>query len=236
MCRMILAHGQFDAAAVLDAARAMSCGETAAHDGPIKQHPNGWGCLWLEHGQIRTLHGTGTFAEALPGIDVTRIEHSRFLAVHVRHATLSKNQGIAFSHPLRRTSGGTQWYMMHNGFLPTVYAQLGMAQSRFDSAEYLEYIVDRVTPADFTRDYLREKMARVAPGGSAANAIFVTREKAWAWQWHPDDTPYPDYFTLHRCQQNNSTFISSEPVSTLGTASAWHRMSNHELHEIPFGE
>ena len=66
--------------------------------------------------------------------------------------------------------------MMHNGFLPTVYAQLGMAQSRFDSAEYLEYIVDRVTPADFTRDYCA-KMA-VAPGGSAANAIFVTREKA----------------------------------------------------------
>jgi Predicted glutamine amidotransferase len=169
---MILASGQFDAAAVLDAARAMSCGETATHDGPIKQHPNGWGCLWLDQGKIRTLHGTGTFADALPGIDVDALRHSRFLAVHVRHATLSKNHGIEFSHPLWRTSGATQWYMMHNGFLPTVYAQLGMAESRFDSAEYLEYIVDQVTPADFTRDYLRSKMARVAPGGSAANADF----------------------------------------------------------------
>ncbi|KJV31474.1 class II glutamine amidotransferase [Pantoea sp. SM3] len=236
MCRMILAYGQFNAAAVLDAARAMSCGETATHEGPIKQHPNGWGCLWLDQGKIRTLHGTGTFADALPGIDVDALRHSRFLAVHVRHATLSKNQGIEFSHPLWRTSGATQWYMMHNGFLPTVYAQLGMAESRFDSAEYLEYIVDQVTPADFTRDYLRSKMARVAPGGSAANAIFVTRDKAWAWQWHPDDTPYPDYFTLHHYQNNSTTFISSEPIAALGTASDWRRMNNHELHEFPLGE
>ncbi|MET3077420.1 class II glutamine amidotransferase [Pantoea leporis] len=235
MCRMIVAHGQFDAAAVLDAARAMSCGETATHEGPIKQHPNGWGCLWLEQGHIRTLHGTGTFADALPTIDVDRLR-GRFLAVHVRHATLSKNHGIEFSHPLWRTSGDTQWYMMHNGFLPTVYQQLGMAESRFDSAEYLEYMVDRATPADFTRDYLRDKMAQVAPGGSSANAIFVTRNKAWAWQWHPDDTPYPNYFTLHRLQKNDTTFISSEPISALGTASEWRRMNNHELHEFPIGE
>ncbi|WP_343463766.1 class II glutamine amidotransferase [Pantoea sp.] len=236
MCRMILAHGQFDAAKVLDAARAMSCGETANHEGPIKAHPNGWGCLWWDRGRIRTLHGTGTFSDALPGIDSDAMQNSPLLAVHVRHATLSKNQGMEFSHPLWRASGDTHWYMMHNGFLPTVYAQLGMTASRFDSAEYLEYLVDQVTPADFTRDYLRNKMARVAPGGSAANAIFVTHKKAWAWQWHPDDTPYPDYFTLHRYQRNNATFISSEPITALGSASDWCRMHNHELHEISLEE
>lgn len=235
MCRMILAYGRFDAAAVLEAARAMSCGETACHDGPIREHPNGWGCLWLENGNIRTLHGTGTFADALPGIDADAIR-TRFLAVHVRHATLSKNQGLEFSHPLWRTSGATQWYMMHNGFLPTIYAQLGLAESRFDSAEYLEYLVDQATPADFTRDYLQNKMAQIAPGGSAGNAIFVTRNKAWAWQWHPADTPYPAYFTMHLCQQNGSTFIASEQILTLGEASSWRQMHNHELHEISFGE
>ena len=79
-------------------------------------------------------------------------------------------------------------------------------------------------------------MDRVAPGGSAANAIFVTRDKAWAWQWHPDDTPYPNYFTLHRLHNNSTTIISSEPITALGTASDWHRMNNHELHEFPLGE
>lgn len=83
MCRMILAHGRFEVAAVMDAARAMSCGETACHDGPIREHPNGWGCLWRDKGRIRTLHGTGTFAAALPDIDLTAI-HTDFLSVHVR--------------------------------------------------------------------------------------------------------------------------------------------------------
>lgn len=235
MCRMILAYGQFDPATVLEAARAMSCGESAEHDGPIKAHPNGWGCLWLEEGQIRTLHGTDTFAEALPGIDIDRLR-GRFLAVHVRHATLTKNHGLEFSHPLWRNSAGNHWYMMHNGFLPTVYRHLGLTESRFDSAEYLQYLVDKVTPADFNRDYLRSKMAQVAPGGSAGNAFVVTREKAWAWQWYPEDTPYPDYFTMHYRQQDGCTFISSEPVSTLGSADTWRRMSNHELHEIPLWE
>ncbi|QPG27117.1 class II glutamine amidotransferase [Pantoea sp. SM3640] len=235
MCRMILAHGQFDSAQILEAARAMSCGEGAEHDGPIKSHPNGWGCLWLEEGEIRTLHGTGPFADALPGIDVDRLR-SRFLAVHVRHATLSKNQGIEFSHPLWRNSAGHQWYMMHNGFLPTIYRQLGLAESRFDSEEYLRYLVDQTTPADFTRDYLRAKMAQVEPGGSAGNAIFVTRDKAWAWQWHPHDTPFPDYFTMHFRQQDGCTLIASEPVTIPGSAGSWRRMINHELYEIPFRE
>lgn len=235
MCRMIMAHGNFDAGQVLEAARAMSCGETANHDGPIKAHPNGWGCLWLENGHIRTLHGTGTFADALPGIDVESLR-SRFLAVHVRHATLSKNQGLEFSHPLWRVSGGTHWYMMHNGFLPGIYAQLGLAESRFDSAEYLEYIVDRITPQDFTAQYLRSKLEAVEPPGSAANALFVTRDKAWAWQWYPENTPFPEYFTMHCRQQSGSTFISSEPISALGAAATWRRMSNHELHEISLRE
>lgn len=235
MCRMILAHGRFDSAAILEAARAMSCGESATHDGPIKQHPNGWGCLWLEDGEIRTLHGTGAFADALPGIDVDRLR-SRFLAVHVRHATLSKNHGLEFSHPLWRNSAGHRWYMMHNGFLPTIYRQLGLAESRFDSEEYLHYLVDQITPADFTRDYLRAKMAQVAPGGSAGNAIFVTRDKAWVWQWHPHDTPYPDYFTMHFRQQDDCTLIASEPVAIPGSAANWRRMNNHELYEIPFRE
>ncbi|QKJ85014.1 hypothetical protein PMPD1_0024 [Paramixta manurensis] len=235
MCRMIMAHGDFSVAEVIEAARAMSCGETAQHEGLIKQHPNGWGCLWLDNGQIRTLHGTGRFADALPELNIKALQ-TRLLAIHVRHATLSKNSGIQFSHPLLRQSGGTQWYMMHNGFLPTIYQNLGLPASQFDSAEYLEYVVDGVTPSDFTQRYLQEKMANVAPGGSAGNAFFFTDQQAWAWQWHPDDTPYPHYFTLHCCQNTRSTIIASEQIPALGAAAHWHRMSNHQLHEITFAE
>ncbi|WP_437608952.1 class II glutamine amidotransferase [Erwinia sp. V71] len=232
---MIMAQGDFSVAAVLDAARAMSCGETAQHDGPIRQHPNGWGILWHDNGEIRTLHGAGTFAEALPDIAIDEIRGS-FLAVHVRHATLSKNSGVQFSHPLHHTSAETEWFMMHNGFLPTVYQQLGLTASHFDSAEYLHYIADQITPADLTRDYLQEKMARVAPGGSSGNAFFVTQEKAWAWQWYPEDTLFPHYFTLNRYQDKHTHYISSEVIPALGAASDWCQMNNHDLHEFNFAE
>ena len=230
-----MAQGEFSVAAVMHAARAMSCGETAQHDGPIKQHPHGWGCLWLENGRVHTLHGTGTFADALPTIDINSIR-TRFLAVHVRHATLSKNRGLAYSHPLLRTRGADDWYLMHNGFLPTVYQHLGLDASAFDSSEYLEYIVDHITPADLNQRYLQEKMAQLAPGGSSGNAFFITREHAWAWQWHPEDTLFPDYFTLHHLQTSEAKYISSEMIPELGTASDWRRMSNHEFHSFNFAE
>ncbi len=235
MCRMILARGDFSVEQVIEAARAMCSGESAQHDGPIKEHPNGWGCLWLEGDQVRTLHGTGSFAKSIQEIDVSKI-NTRFLAIHVRHATLSKNMGIEFSHPLNRTSNDTPWYLMHNGFLPTIYPHLGLESSNFDSAEYLQYIVEGITPADITEHYLKSKMAKLAPGGSAGNAFFMTAEKAWAWQWHPDDTPFPRYFTLHKYQHQGTEYIASEQISALGEASHWHPMSNHQLHEISLKE
>jgi len=235
MCRMIMAQGEFSVAEVMNAARAMSCGETAQHDGPIKKHPNGWGCLWLNNGKVCTRHGTGKFADALPTIDIGSIR-TRFLAVHVRHATLSKNMGIQFSHPLLRKNGATQWYMMHNGFLPTIYRHLSMKASNFDSAEYLEYIVGHITPSDLSHRYLLDKMAQVAPGGSSGNAFFITHEKAWAWQWYPDDTLFPHYFTMHRYQKNKTTYISSEMIKALGAESEWKKINNHELYGINITE
>ncbi|WP_413507018.1 class II glutamine amidotransferase [Serratia proteamaculans] len=235
MCRMILARGDFSVQQVMEAARAMCCGETARHDGPITKHPNGWGCLWLDNGKVRTLHGTETFADALPGIDTASIR-THFLAIHVRHATLSKNRGVQFSHPLFRLCNSTPWYLMHNGFLPTVYPHLGLHASHFDSEEYLEYIVGRITPEDLTRPYLVGKMTKLAPGGSSGNAFFITDDKAWAWQWHAEDTPFPHYFTMHMYRHGDTQYIASEQILALGEACHWRQMQNHELHEISLRE
>ncbi|WP_188473068.1 class II glutamine amidotransferase [Hafnia psychrotolerans] len=235
MCRMILARGDFSVAQVMEAARSMCCGETAQHDGPIKVHPNGWGCLWLENGKINTLHGSESFADALSNIDIDSIR-TKFLAVHVRHATLSKNIGVQFSHPLFRQCNSTAWYLMHNGFLPTIYPHLSLDVSHFDSAEYLEYIVDHINPGDFTRYYLSGKMASLAPGSSSGNAFFITGDKAWAWQWYPENTLLQSYFTMHLYQNGNTKYIASEQVLALGEASHWRQMLNHELYEISLAE
>lgn len=60
MCRMIIACGEFSVADVIKAARAMAAGEIIKHDGSIKQHPDGWGCLWISNGQVRVGYCTVT--------------------------------------------------------------------------------------------------------------------------------------------------------------------------------
>ena len=121
MCRHIMAVGRSGAAAVLDAAVAMSAGRTADHDGRVRVHPNGWGALrrtpdgaLAVHREVKPLFETW-YDSPVAGLEKT------LLAVHSRHATLPKNRGLEFTHPLTRP-GDVPWYFMHNGFLPDLAA------------------------------------------------------------------------------------------------------------------
>lgn len=231
MCRMIVACGKFSVAEVVNAARIMAAGETGKHDGLIKQHTHGWGCLWVSNGQIRVLRGGDSFIEACSAIELLDADID-FLAVHVRHATLRKNRGVEFSHPLRRESGGTCWYMMHNGYLPTVYPHLGLSASQFDSAEYLEYIVGPIEPTGLGKDYLMSKLIQLAPGGSSGNFFLMTLDRAWVWQWFAEDTSCPEYFTLRHFKGEKVEYISSEIIPSLGDELEWRSMKNGELYEF----
>lgn len=232
MCRMIIACGEFSVADVIKAARAMAAGEIIKHDGSIKQHPDGWGCLWISNGQVRVLHGDDNFVEASSRVKILD-ENIEFLAVHVRHATLSKNMGVQFSHPLHRENGGISWYMMHNGFMPTVYHHLGLSVSSFDSAEYLEYIVGTIESlAGINKEYLVNKLAQLSPGGSSGNFFLMTQYKAWVWQWFPEQTSCAEYFTMKHYAGDKVEYISSEIIPLLGGASEWRAMQNAELYEL----
>ena len=231
MCRMIIASGAFSVTGVIEAARAMAAGETAKHDSAIRQHTNGWGCLWINNGQVRVLHGEDSFVDAYASVNIPD-ENIAFLAVHVRHATLSKNRGVQFSHPLHRESGGTHWYMMHNGFMPTVYRHLGLSVSIFDSAEYLEYIVDTIESAGISKEYLVSKLAQLAPGGSSGNFFLMSHCKAWVWQWIPEQIVCSEYFTMKHYVSDKVEYVASEIIPFLGRESEWRSMENAELYEF----
>lgn len=230
MCRMIMAQGDFNAVDVVEAARAMSCGETARHNGAVRQHSDGWGCVWMDNGRLYALRGSGSLANAIPLINIPT--STRFLAIHVRHSTLKENAGIKFSHPLLFQSHGTRWYMMHNGYLPNIYIHLGLESSIFDSAEYLKYIVSGLTPDKMCLAYLDERMKGVAPGGSARNFFLITEKKFWVWQWYPMNTPCIEYFTMRLYNDKNVKYISSEIVPSLAMESQWRSLHNNELLEF----
>jgi glutamine amidotransferase len=235
MCRLILAVGRFSVADVLAAAVAMSTGRTADHDGPIQVHPNGWGAVWRSadaphwlaaYRDVRALDERSLSESPLPGVATD------FLAVHSRHATLARNTGLDCTHPLQR-DGEPPWYFMHNGFLPTVYRNLGLPASEFDSREYFDWIVppgaERLDEAESL-----ERLAAIEPGGSSGNAIAVNPRAAYLIHWSPPDIRTPRYFAMHAWQTAESTVLASEIVPDLAAREQWRPIPPGRVLELPF--
>jgi predicted glutamine amidotransferase len=230
MCRLILAQGTFSSAKVLEAAMMMSCGRTANHDGPTQRHPDGWGAVWRD-GKDLAVHRDVEPIEASAARSPVGDLATDFLAIHVRHATLARNHGMQFTHPLQHSAPTRSWYFLHNGFLPTVHQHLGKAQSEFDSAEYLQYLMqDSPDGLDLART--REKLAAIPPGGTSANAFLISQDRAYVIHWTPADTRYPVYFTMHRLETPAYSIISSEVIETLAPRQHWRPMPARQIHEI----
>jgi glutamine amidotransferase len=230
MCRLILARGAgLDVGAVLRAALGMSTGGTADHENPITRHPNGWGAVWRQPDGWRVHRDRRSMAESWHTAPMTGVR-ADVLAVHVRHATLSHTLGEEYSHPLQRP--GEPWFFMHNGFLPTVHRQLGLPASRFDSAEYFDYLIPRGS-AGLVPDEALTRVRAIAPGGSSGNAIAISDRSAYVVHWTPPGTAYPRYFTMHRFRRPGLDVIASEVVPALGAAASWTPLPPAHVLDIP---
>lgn len=232
MCRLILAQGQFQAADVLRAAINMSCGVTAQHDGPTQRHPNGWGAVWREGGRLMIHRDAAPIEETGHSSPIGQLE-TDFLAVHVRHATLARNHGAQYTHPLHQVAAGRSWYLLHNGFLPTVHQRLGRPHSEFDSAEYLEYLLHDLED-DLDLPTTTTKLQAIPPGGTSANAFLITDHAAYVIHWTPEETKYPVYFTMHQTRTERATIIASEIIDSLAPRETWTPMPPRNIHTLPF--
>lgn len=230
MCRLILAQGHFPARAILDAAVAMSCGRTADHDGPTNVHPNGWGAVWHEEGAT---HGLGIHRDTRPLGESWQDSpvgdlSTGLLAIHARHATLPRNHGLRFTHPLYR-DGDPPWYFMHNGFLPTVHQLLGMESSDFDSLEYFDHVVPAGAGSLDVQQTLRLLNA-IPPGGSSGNAIAINPHTAYVIHWTSPGATAPRYFGMHRLRTPDMTVVASEVIPDLAPATQWEPLEPGSVH------
>ncbi|MBQ4878190.1 hypothetical protein J8M21_13335 [Pseudoalteromonas luteoviolacea] len=231
MCRMILALGNLDPHKIFNACATMSQGLTAKHKGPVKVHPNGWGAIWKQHDKIDTHHSVDALTYdtnhgALPESQLP------FIAVHARHATVPKNQGIQFAHPLKKTIQGIDWYMMHNGFMPTVYKALNMPESVFDSEEYMRYVFELQKDNKFCADTLTKHLDQLDPGNSSGNTFFVSNNKVYVYQWFPIDSQLECYFSLNLFESDNQLIIASEIIPDIADEKRWRKLSRGQLLEF----
>lgn len=234
MCRLILARGDFRTDDIVDAALAMSAGDTADHEGPTRVHPDGWGAVWRDPTVAGTLgyhRDVRSMADSVHESPIRSV-HSDFLTIHTRHATLKRNAGLRFTHPLERIEDGFTWYFMHNGFLPTVYQRLGLPGSKFDSAEYFEYIVPRDSMM-IDENETRMRLRAIPPGGTSGNAVAVNREYAYIIHWTSELNRFPRYFVMHRLVRPNVLVVSSEIISALAAPAEWEPLKPEQILSIP---
>jgi glutamine amidotransferase len=227
---LILAQGEFSSARILGAAVAMSCGRTADHEGPTQRHPNGWGAVWRDRGGFAIHRDPRPLEDTADRSPIAGLA-TRFLAVHARHATLTRNHGSECTHPIEVRHADQPWYLLHNGFLPTVYQRLGKSQSEFDSAEYLEYLVRDTGPA-LDLETTAARLRAIPPGGTSANAFLMTADDAYVIHWTPEDTRYPRYFTMHRLETERCTIIASEVVPELAPPERWRPMPARTIQRL----
>lgn len=230
MCRLILARGDFRTDDIVDAALAMSTGITADHEGPIRVHPNGWGAVWQDpavEGGLGIYRDVRSMADSVHESPVRSVR-SDFLTIHTRHATLQRNAGLQFTHPLERIEDGFTWYFMHNGFLPTVYQLLGLPRSEFDSAEYFQYIVPRGSMT-IDEDETRLRLRAIPPGGTSGNSVAVNRECAYVIHWASEPNRFPRYFGMHRLVRPNLLVVSSEIIPSLAAPAEWEPLKPEQI-------
>lgn len=231
---MILALGKFSSRSVLNAAIAMGEGILADHDNPLRRHPNGWGAVWKDSSSpsgLSVYRDTRPIGESLETARIGEIE-TNFLAVHARHATLSRNQGIEYTHPVTREGTAVPWYLLHNGFLPTIYRYLGRDRSRFDSGEYFDFLVPSEGARLSDPEGILAKLEALEPGGNSANAIVINPRRAYVIHWFPENTPYPEYFTMRRAETEKAVFIASESIPFL--ADRWLPLTRGRVLEFEF--
>jgi glutamine amidotransferase len=233
MCRLILARGDFRTNDIVDAALAMSTGVTADHEGPIRVHPNGWGAVWREpavEGGLGIHRDVRSMADSVHESPVRSVR-SDFLTIHTRHATLQRNAGLQFTHPLERIEDGFTWYFMHNGFLPTVYQRLGLPRSEFDSAEYFQYIVPRGSMT-IGEDETRLRLRAITPGGTSGNSVAVNRECAYVIHWTSEPNRFPRFFGMHRLARPDLLVVSSEIIPSLAAPAEWEPLKPEQILDI----
>ncbi len=234
VCRMIAAIGQFSTTEVLKAAKSMSLGRIADHEHPVRKHDDGWGALWLEQnshdriGAYRSLTAIGDELEEF----AKRVPRTEFLAIHVRKATIPEQQGLQYTHPISRGGRSVPWYIMHNGCVPTVYRELGLSCSSFDTAEYFEYICPRMGDRVDADDVLR-KLDHLSSKNTSANAFLVNQSHFYVVHWYPENSPYPRFYTVFVARTGRATFISSEVIRELAPANVWQPLPRVGLLEFP---
>ncbi len=238
---MIMALGNFSVSKVISAAVAMSKGETSRCITPTKRHPNGWGMIWNKSNHHAT-HKLSHFRceKAIENsINLAPLDQitGNFLAVHVRHATLAHCIGIEYAHPITNNQTQIPWYLMHNGFLPTIYKKLELDQSFFDSQEYFNYIIPHSSDRLHKNDVIK-KLNELEMGGTSANAIVANSKHAYVIHWSMPNVEYPHYFTLYKGQNDDAIYIASEIQPTLVPDLQWAPLKSSSMYEydITVGE
>lgn len=222
MCRMLLACGKFSVTDVLKSAVSMSQGETASHDAPIKKHIDGWGAVWYDAAsptKLSVFRSPQSIEDSFSSSPLSNL-NTHFLAIHVRHATISHQIGINYNHPITCHKRLVPWYMLHNGFLPTIFEKLQLEKSNFDSREYFEYIVPKEGDV-LDSEKVLDKLDLLTPEGTSGNCFIINPRRFYVVNWRMKHLFNQNYYNLCASNKEGRMYVASEVQLNLAPQEAW---------------
>lgn len=232
MCRMLIAQGNFSVEKIIENVILMSEGETAVKNAPVLKHRSGWGVIWQDPGSndLHCYRNNKPFSESYNEFPYKEI-NPKFLAIHTRHATLPKNLGLQFTHPLEGVNQtGIQWYIMHNGFLPTVCSFVGLEESKFDTKEYFDFIIPKAGDILDKKEAL-VKLQSLPASGTSANAFIINKKRFYVVNWSMPAAATHPYYMIRHAQDGEARYISSEVLAKLVPVNNWHTFTPQSIQE-----
>lgn len=241
MCRMICAVGEVDAAAVVAAARVMSCGVSPHHehgadlrgDGSARlRHFDGWGALYRSRdGALDCVRGTRPIANDPRAAALGTVE-TDFLVVHVRNATRPEQRGVAYTHPAEAEVAGRRLYFFHNGYAPGVHRLLGREHPGWDTRDLFKWLAEGYGGAGW-EEGLGARLAALPECTTSANFVLADAARVVVGNWYSPGSPTPRYYRMHRFSEGGTVVIASEPVGEVAPPERWTALENGTLWSSP---
>ncbi len=185
------------------------------------QHPDGWGAVIEDGGQLLRVRGTSPCWES-EGLEA--LADRRVFLLHARRASVGA-VAIHNVHPFERDALGRRWFFCHNGTIRDPLARPPGAEGDTDSEAYFGVLLDALA-----RPAAAEAFA-LAAGSledyTSLDAFMLCESEAFAvCAWHELEA----YYTLQACETPDGPIFSSEPLVEFGTS--WQALADGEIRRV----
>jgi len=229
MCRMLLALGNFETAALIDDFKILARDQNERHEENatgVCLHEHGWGIIYEEKNELKFYKSPNACFRDDQFKQFQALNTS-FLVLHARRNTKGVT-GYNNSHPFWQQLNGQPVAFCHNG---TIYDQFTYAEkfqplSTVDSEYYFSHILTHLVPHNPVQSYLQ--IIQSIENYSSLNSFLIQQDHILVVNKYKIN---PNYYTMKMSVSEESILICSEVLPGFKERQ-WKKLANNTLIEL----